>query len=617
MCNGPEQRRRLLFAGAVALVLAVLLLYFPTLHFDFLQWDDDWLVQNNPLVQSIRGAHLKAIFFDLDRPNRLTLGAEYLPLRDLVTMLDWQLWGGRPQGFHLTNLLLYLGVCLLFYGLLARHSLHPLWVILAALLFAVHPGHVESVAWISERKSLLALFFLLLSFHAYLDYRQSGQRRSLGLSLLAMAAAALAKQFAILLPLWLAAYEWTVGGKALPEIGRKCGRALAGFAALALAFTGLHYWVARHIGILGWRYADTAGQNLFFSLSLVRDYLEMLFLPQEVTFLFVTPQNHPPGWIGIAAAAAVPLLLLVLAVAWRRRRPWIALALLWFLIGLLPFLQIVPIQNYLAWRYLFPASLALGLMLAEAGREKSSPRLLTHLGCAAVFLLAALYARQTLRAVPLWRDSVTFWQAVLAKQPRNTVAWNNLSAYFADRGEREEALRYAQLYVAWRPDWAGAWYTLGVRLSEAGQKEAALPPLRRALKIDPDYAEAWLNLGLYAHATGDEGQAEAAWRELRRRHPRHPQALQNLLYLYLRQRRFAEAESLLLRLAEAPAQRQQAEFNLALLAVQRGEREKGERLLRALLARDPHHAAAAALLTDLQRRREKIPILLPGEGGKK
>ena len=167
-----ERSRVVRFTPLLVLLLAGLAIYGRMLGHDFLPtWDDAGYVLDNPDIRGFTIANLRAVF------SRFYMG-NYAPVQMLSYMLDYSIWGLRPWGYLLTNLLLHLANGLLFYHLVQRLEGDDSWAWLAALIFLVHPVQVESVAWVSQRKNLLAMLFSLLSFHGYLRFRLAVERLS-------------------------------------------------------------------------------------------------------------------------------------------------------------------------------------------------------------------------------------------------------------------------------------------------------------------------------------------------------------------------------------------------------------------------------------------------------
>src|SRR3954471_20711468 len=169
-----------------ALVLLALLaaigLYAPTLAYGLVNYDDTVLIQNNWIVQAPGWSSLHTIFFDLDVAHRLAGAPEYLPIRDVSVMLDFAIWGDTYGGFHLTNLVLYLGAIIVWFRVLTAFGVDRTVAGLALLIWAVHPVHAESVAWLSERKGLLGALFSGASALGFARFRAARPWRWLALS---------------------------------------------------------------------------------------------------------------------------------------------------------------------------------------------------------------------------------------------------------------------------------------------------------------------------------------------------------------------------------------------------------------------------------------------------
>jgi len=217
--------------GLAFLITALLLaaaLYAPTLGRGLVNYDDLWLVRDNFLLHEGVLDAAPSIFFDTSSTTRFVLGAEYLPVRDLSIVLDHAVWGDWYPGYHLTNLGLYLGAILVWFAALTTLGLERRLTGLAILLWAIHPSHAESVAWVSERKGLLALLFCGLVMWGYARFRAGGKAPWLVLSLLAAVAAIWSKAPSAITIAALVGFELV-----LPDRRVSWRRSLAGLGAIA------------------------------------------------------------------------------------------------------------------------------------------------------------------------------------------------------------------------------------------------------------------------------------------------------------------------------------------------------------------------------------------------
>ncbi len=422
-----------------ALVVAALL-YAPTLGRGLVNYDDPWLVRDNWIVQSPSWASLRAIWFDFGIDTRATLGAEYLPVRDLSILADYAIWGSWFPGFHLTNLVIYLASIALWFGALTAFGIDRKIAGLAILIWAVHPSHAESVAWISERKGLLAMMFAGAAALGHARFRAGARTRWLVLATCAAIAAVWSKAPAAFIIASFAGLELV-----LPERRRSMRRSLVALAVIAVAaiaaFIPILY-VATDLAVVA-NDSTGAGRAPAAALGLLGFYvrLAVLTVPSAVSYPIAT---DGPTTIDIVIGVAAIALLIAALVPWRR--PQIPGALRaasliwlfgWFPVSrlLLPVKAVVVADRYL----LFPS---LGFALAIAVGICALARPLTRNALAAVIVLAA--GMRTFDAQSSWRDDVSLWEQAVQSSPRDSKAWSSYVEALSARGDKESALAAAE-----------------------------------------------------------------------------------------------------------------------------------------------------------------------------
>ena len=427
-------------------VVAALAVSAHTVGFDFVLYDDDYLVYANPLIRDL-GNVLQ--FFD-PGTDRTWMGSEYLPITTLSFALDYALYGKDPHGFHATNVILYALCCWLLF-LVLRKLTSDVWAAAAgALLFALHPLHAENFAWVAGRKSLLGGVFVLVSFLAYVNFRARGNhRRWYVLSFACYVLAFFSKYTAVSLPAAFLAYdllaERRVGGKRDRErlfamVKRVTMATLPFFVAGALLAA-----MAVQIGV---RHNIVTPRSDALWSSAVNDpiillyYLGLLFFPVDQCAYYLWPLRESmtfPAVTGYAVAASL------LGVAWvcRRQAPLVSFAVLWFFALLVPVLNFFPKIPQMAERYLFLPSIALSLVTLWAWeRTRSSvserPRMrrgaLAAAGGIVVLLGLASHVRTS-----VWRDSFTLWHRTLEHPMASPMAYDQLGLAYLTLGRNPRA----------------------------------------------------------------------------------------------------------------------------------------------------------------------------------
>jgi len=526
-------RRRPDWVFALFIAGACLAAFYPALHNDFVSWDDKAYFLSNPDYRGLGLKQLRWMFTTF-------LMGNYQPLTWLTLGLDHLLWGLDPFGYHLTNLLLHAAGAVAFYfaaAKLLRLALPELraggqWpaacgALFAALLFAVHPLRVESVAWASERKDVLCGLFYILTVLFYLE--ASGEdgaprRRWLGLSLAAYVLALLSKSMAVSIPLVLLALDLyplrRLRWAAFDAAARRVWLEKLAFAALALGpvlvALAAQKAAGAVTGLQGWGAAQRAAQAAY---GLVF-YLWKTVFPFGLSPLYQPPALFVPTDTVFLAAGAAVLLASAAAFAARRSRPALTVAWCVYVFILLPVLGFVSIgPQFVADRYSYLACLGwtlfpgAGLALAGRAREtgglsKGLFGLVLGLALAVCAVLAGLTAKQA----GVWRDTETLWARALAVDSSNYLAHNYMGSALVDLGRDDEAQRHYRESLRLKPAYADAHYNLAVLISKANPVEAEAE-YQRALAANPALAEAQQNLGVLLDARGEH---EAAFGHYRR-----------------------------------------------------------------------------------------------------
>jgi len=472
----------------VLVALLAVAVFANTFPHQFLNYDDLWQVTENPYVRSLSLANLWHV---------LTRSVHHLwlPTKTLSYALDYAVWGLDPRGFHVTNVLLHIvGSVLVF--LLARRLLRRrLWAVVAAALFALHPVHVEAVAWISARKDVLSTTLLLVSVLAFFRWHTRARAGWVwyGVSFLAFLMASRAKPTAHVLPLLLVCLVrvWPEGGGPARRSGLRGWRTLWGtapFFALAAVMSLVDWSLATRFGYTTSEQAGRSGVNLPLAFLAYGWYWRLLLFP--VRFL---PQYRVSRAVGLGEPMALlgAALLLVsggLAVWALVKKRRVGAPLGWYLVAVLPVCGFLPISvpSPVADRYLYLPSVG-ACLLAACGLQALSVRLggvgRRVLVVAAVVVLTA-FGVKTVFQNEVWADSETLWRWVLARDPANYNAHVNLGAVLFERGDLQGAEQHYLQATELAPGLLHAYRSLGSIYMKKGDLDAARRWLIRAVS-DP------------------------------------------------------------------------------------------------------------------------------------
>lgn len=407
--------------GRALLVLALLAtaaVYAATLSRGLVNYDDPWLVRDNWILQHPSWESLRTVLFDLHSPRRFVLSPEYLPVRDLSIMADFAIWGSWYPGFHITNLAVYLTAIVLWFAALEAFGIDRTTCAIAILLWALHPSHAESVAWITERKGLLAVMFAGMSALGYARFRAGGRAAWLGLAVASAVLAVWSKA-----PGAFAIASLAVLELALPARRTSWRRTLIGLGAIAVAAAAAFVPVlvlAREANVVG--DSSPLGSRAGAVLGIHGFYLRIATMTVRNAVSYPL-SVHGPTVVDIAVGAIGLAALLALALVpsrWRVPSPLRAGAAIW-LVGWLPISQLIlPLQMvFVADRYmLFPT---LGLSIIVAAGVAHVPRVAIRRSLLVTLVTAA--ALRTLDAQSSWRDPRTLWQRAVASNPDDGNAW--------------------------------------------------------------------------------------------------------------------------------------------------------------------------------------------------
>ncbi|MHC4088741.1 MAG: tetratricopeptide repeat protein [Planctomycetota bacterium] len=555
---GGTQARRpetpWVWAGAAVIVVGVLIAYAPAMCGGFI-WDDDRYVVDNPTLRTVEG--LSRIWFELGAT------IQYYPLVFTTFWVEYHVWRLEPFGYHLVNVALHALSSVLLWYALRRLSIPGAWF--AAAVFALHPVHVESVAWITERKNVLSGVFYLAALLAYLHFARldapaqagSGARRHYLLAMALFACALLSKTVtctlpaAILLLLW-----WRRGRAAIRDVLPLIPLFIVG-AGMGM----LTVWMEKHsVRAAGVDWALSVADRFLVAGRAMCFYVWKLLYPTGLTFSY--PRWHIDSgvwWQYLFPLAAV----IVMVCLWRLRRrtgngPLVAI--LFFSVTLLPalgFVDVYPMRySFVAdhFQYLAsigPIALVVALLTAAvarmtrggSGSERAAPAPgMSSVGrWMAAGLVLVVLGTLTWRQGRAYSDLEALWRDTLAKNPSAFLAHNNLGSILLDRGNTNEAIGHLAEAVRLKPNFHEAHCNLGRALVKKGRIEEGKKHLAEALEIKPGFARAHNDLGDALAAEGKAEQAIINYRQAVRLQPGFADAHNNLANILARNGRQSEA----------------------------------------------------------------------------
>ncbi len=541
MANEPMSRRAALLLLALALVAGVFLVYAPVAGHDWVAYDDDvYLLENPHVARGLDWAEIRWV-------GTHELAANYHPLTWLAHMLDVELFGLEPAGHHMVNVGLHALVAVLVLALFATLLENPWAAGLGAALFALHPLRVESVAWAAERKDLLCALFFVAGLLAWLRYgRRPSLARYLGVGgflLLAL----LSKPMAVSFPLVVLLLDrWPLARAAPRARVRRQLLELLPLVALATLGALTTLWAQARAGATSSLGGLAPELRVLNALATLATYVGQSLWPRALSVYYPHAAHaaaEPLRALALPALLGTLLLAGMLVLAWRTRRaqPALALGLGLFLVTLVPVVGLVQVGTQAhADRYTYLPSLGLvlaGVALALYLAPRHA-RALAGLGTTLV-VLCALQARQQ---VGYWKDTRTLFEHALALDPRNFLAHSKLGELALAEGDLPGARAAFERTLELNPNHVETLNNLGLCLLAQGALAQAAAPLERALLLAPKDAETWLNLGTIELERGQLASARRRFERARELAPGAPDGAYNLGCVAQREQRFDLAE---------------------------------------------------------------------------
>ena len=491
-----------------ALIVITLVVFLPLTRYDFINYDDDVYVTANPFVN--QGLSWRAVVWAFRVGN-----VDYWhPLSWLSHMLDCTLFGANAGLHHATSVAFHVAnVLVLFY--LLRRMTGAVWrSAIVAALFAVHPLHVESVAWITERKDVMSAFFALLTMFEYVRYaeRRAPQRYAAVAVLFVLGL--MAKPSITPLPALLLCLDyWPLNRinrddfrAGFRDAGRLCLEKAPLFA-ISLASSVLTYVTLRKAGAIG--SFDQFPMHLRLAAGLYADaaYLLKTVFPYRLAVHYPHPAQNLP-WARVALAAVFLAWLTFIAARQRRTQPYLLSGWLWYLAVLVPFM--VAAQAVYADRYTYFSLIGIfsAAVWCVADGIAGKPGLRRAAAAGSVLILAVFAALASFQ-VRHWRDSVALFSHSLRVSPDDPLALNNLGTALVDDGRIEEATDQFCRAIRLSPEYLEAHNNLGVALLYQDRAALAADQFGKALALNPDDPEIMLNRGV---ALAQDGQIEEATR---------------------------------------------------------------------------------------------------------
>jgi Flp pilus assembly protein TadD len=496
-------------AIAALLVIAIFAAYAQTLHFGFVNYDDPDYVTENPYIKSA----------DVAWAFTHSFAGNWFPLTWLSHMLDVELFGLDAGGHHLTSVILHALATLLLYAALRRMTGARWPSAMVAALFALHPLHVESVAWIAERKDVLSAFFWMLTMYAYAAYVARPGPMRYALTLLAFCCGLMAKPMLVTLPLVLLLLDYWPLARGIRVVEK------LPLLALSAAASVVTFVVHKEVGATASLDIFPIAVRLENSLVSYAVYIVKMFWPSNLAVFY--PYSRQSLAVQATFAAIGIVLITFVTIMMVRRRPYLIVGWLWYLVTLAPVIGIVQVgAQARADRYTYIPMVGLSIAVVWGIAEILAPwpraqRILGYATCAACALL-------TWSQVRYWQDGVTLFRHTVDVTTDNYAARFNLAAALDERGDKAEAAVQLAEAVRIQPKFAAARAELGQLLAKQGHLPEALVELHAAANLNPSDASTHYRLGTVLGEAGSQREAATEFQEAVRLDPVNADAHYNL-----------------------------------------------------------------------------------------
>ena len=539
------------------LVVSILAVYWQVTDHEFINYDDNVYITDNPHVQS--GLTGKSVGWAFTT----TQAGNWHPLTWLSHMMDYQLFGLNPRGHHLTSVFLHITNSILLF-LALRWATSTIWPsALVASLFAIHPLHVESVAWVAERKDVLSTFFWLLTILAYIKYGKRPKRITYLLVLLLFALGLAAKPMLVTLPFVLLLLDyWPLDrfrlGRDSGSAENKSPRSLEPsikklppsrliveklpMFMLSGIFSVIALWAQEKAGAMSgmdivpfkWRIAN--------ALVSYVSYIGKMIWPRGLAVFYPHPQNSLPIW-QVVLAGLLLLILSTLVVRLAARYKYGLVGWLWYLGTLVPVIGLVQVgEQARADRYTYVPLIGLYIIiawgLADLGKKSRRRRTLLTVSVTSLLMVLALCSWQQTR---LWRNSISLFEHTLKVTTNNYVAHYTLGNALALQGNLAGAIAQYKKALRIRPNYAEAHNNLGNALALQGNLAGAVRHYQESLRIIPIQGKTQRNLGVALDRQGKHEEAMRHYKEALRINPQDAQSHNNIGVTLTEQGKLEEA----------------------------------------------------------------------------
>ncbi|MBM2814657.1 MAG: repeat-containing protein YrrB [Ignavibacteria bacterium] len=563
-----NQSRQYIVALAAAVIVFIVM--SPALFNGFV-YDDDVYISKNPYIYELSFKFIKAIFSNYYFGN-------YNPITITSYNFDYSLFGASPFGFHLVNLLLHSAVVFFLFFLIRKLTGECFIAFFVALLFGIHPLHVESAAWIAGRKDLLLGLFFVLSSIYYLKYKNDSNRIQFYIiSFIFFIIACLSKAVAVMLPVVFLLYDFLENKK----INWKSIYEKIPFFIVSLILGLVTIDAQKAEGSLKSIPANTLVDKILLFFYGLFFYIYKMFVPLGLSANYSAPPKTGDSIPAIVLITPIVIIgLVALALYLRKKSKILSFGCLFYFITILPVLQIVPVGNaFTADRFFYIPSIGLFFALAAGihylySHLKNSEYLNRRLILTIITIIFLLLSFLSWQRTKIWKDEMTLFTDVIKTNPTFSLAYNNIGNVYNSQKNYPAAIEYLKKAIELNPTYTDPVYNLGNVYQLLGDNIHAIDMFQKTIVINPKHFEARHNLGISFQALKQYDSAMFYFKGIIAEKPDYVSAYNSLGVLYYQLKDLNKALEMFTETVMMNPRHADAFKNIGVIYLETGNREK-------------------------------------------
>ncbi len=517
----------------VLIIIAVTFLpYFNSLGNGFVA-DDNEFVKYNKNIKSLENV---ASFFNSSDTIASTVpewGTHiYRPLRTLSYAIDYSVYQLNSTGYHVTNLLLHMLVCVALYYFISCLFQQPTIALLGAVIFALHPVHVEAVSWIASRADLIGTLFFILSILSYVYYQHNSTKKLfLFFALVFSFLAYLGKESMIVLPIIIVVYDLiSHRDTAFKRICSLNAIQWTFFILIAIGYLLLRFNVTGRMDqAMNW-WGGSITSNFLMTMKAIATYILLLFLPYQLKTHYIIEPVTSFLNVWVILSCIVIIISFVTIGYFYKKNKLIFFSLIWFYIGLLPVANLIPTTfSVMGERFMYMPSIGpiiaitYGLYTLS---QKSNVK--TRILCSVLIILLIAFSVRIVIRNQVYADELAFYSSAIKSSPNSAPSYKGLADYYLKNEDYQNAIIHYEKAIKIDAGFAEAFMGNALSLNKINNNNEAILKAEKAVQLKPDKASIRFNMGMIYKNTGDIVKAVSQWEETVKLNPNHSVAYNNL-----------------------------------------------------------------------------------------